>query len=249
LIVRRLKGLEDAVSVSVVHPFMGEDGWEFAARWQPARQVAGDFYDFIPVSLPKDSQAASGLGIVMADVSDKGMPAALFMALSRSIVRASVVQALPPADSITQANRLICADSPNGMFVTLFYAQIDPAAGDMVYVNAGHNPPLLYHADRDGVIRLTGTGMGLGLFDSAQYEQRAARLAPGDFVLMYTDGVTEALDAHGREFGEERLQRLVLDQCAAPAATIASALEQALAAHIGGGAPSDDITFLIARRL
>ena len=225
------------------------DGWEFAARWQPARQVAGDFYDFIPVSLPKDSQAASGLGIVMADVSDKGMPAALFMALSRSIVRASVVQALPPADSITQANRLICADSPNGMFVTLFYAQIDPAAGDMVYVNAGHNPPLLYHADRDGVIRLTGTGMGLGLFDSAQYEQRAARLAPGDFVLMYTDGVTEALDAHGREFGEERLQRLVLDQCAAPAATIASALEQALAAHIGGGAPSDDITFLIARRL
>ncbi|MGH2522866.1 MAG: PP2C family protein-serine/threonine phosphatase, partial [Anaerolineales bacterium] len=110
-------------------------GWEFAARWQPAREVAGDYYDFI-------SGDPASLGLVIADVTDKGMPAALFMALTRSIVRASALQAITPAEGITQANRLICADATNSMFVTLLYACLRPATGELAYVNAGHNPPL-----------------------------------------------------------------------------------------------------------
>ncbi len=216
------------------------DGWEFAARWQPARQVAGDFYDFIPI----DGQ----LGLVIADVSDKGMPSALFMALSRSIVRASVGHARSLADSIAQANRLICTDASNGMFVTLFCVVVEPVSGDLVYVNAGHNPPLLYRSRENECAKLTNTGMALGFFDAAQYQQRMERLESGDFILLYTDGVTEAMDAQQREFGEERLQRVLMAHCGASAEALAAALESALVDFLGGAAPSDDITFVIAKR-
>jgi sigma-B regulation protein RsbU (phosphoserine phosphatase) len=121
-------------------------GWELAARWQPAREVAGDYYDFISLD-------GGQLGLVIADVSDKGMPAALFMALTRSTVRASIGRASSPADGIAHANRLICADSTGGMFVTLFYALLNPTTGEFTYVNAGHNPPLLCRADQEQLYR------------------------------------------------------------------------------------------------
>ncbi len=216
-------------------------GWNFAARWKPARQVSGDFYDFVP--------ASQRLGIVIADVSDKGMPAALFMALSRSIIRASVTSTRSPAEDIDQANRLICADSTDSMFVTLFYAQLDPETGELVYVNAGHNPPLLYRANQGELIELTRTGMVLGLFEAVDFEQRTVQLDPADFILLYTDGVSEAMDAHNREFGKERLRRVLLDHRQAAAEDVAEAIEQALTAFTGEAAPSDDITFVIARRL
>jgi sigma-B regulation protein RsbU (phosphoserine phosphatase) len=216
-------------------------GWDFAARWKPARQVSGDFYDFVPVG--------QRLGIVIADVSDKGMPAALFMALSRSIIRASVTSTRSPAEDIDQANRLICADSTDSMFVTLFYAQLDPETGELVYVNAGHNPPLLYRANQDELIELTRTGMVLGLFEAVDFEQGTVQLNPADFILLYTDGVSEAMDAHNREFGKERLRRVLLENRQALAEDMAEALEQALTAFTGEAAPSDDITFVIVRRL
>jgi sigma-B regulation protein RsbU (phosphoserine phosphatase) len=216
-------------------------GWDFAARWKPARQVSGDFYDFVP--------AGQRLGIVIADVSDKGMPAALFMALSRSIIRASVTSTRSPAEDIGQANRLICADSADSMFVTLFYAQLDPEMGELVYVNAGHNPPLLYRANQDELIELTRTGMVLGLFEAVDFEQGTVQLNPADFILLYTDGVSEAMDAHNREFGKERLRRVLLENRQALAEDMAEALEQALTAFTGEAAPSDDITFVIVRRL
>jgi sigma-B regulation protein RsbU (phosphoserine phosphatase) len=216
-------------------------GWDFAARWEPARQVSGDFYDF--VSLP------GHLGIVIADVSDKGMPAALFMALSRSIIRASVTSPGSPAENILQANRLICADSVNSMFVTLFYARLDLETGELVYVNAGHNPPLLYRAHDDKLTTLPRTGMALGLFEDVAFEQREIRLDVGDFVLLYTDGVTEAMDAERRMFGEERLRRFLGDHCRAKTEHMATALEEELTTFTGAAAPSDDITFVIARRV
>lgn len=224
-------------------------GWEFAARWRPARQVAGDFYDFIPVALAEAAEPPQGLGIVIADVSDKGMPAALFMSLARSIVRASVVHAQSLADSIAQANRLICADAANGMFVTLFYAQIREAAGELQYVNGGHNPPLLYRARTQECIRLTNTGMALGFFDGVRFEQRSVQLQAGDFVLLYTDGVTEAMDAQRREFGEDRLMRLLREHGQVGVEDLAAALDRALIEHAGASAPNDDITFVIARRV
>ena len=216
-------------------------GWEFAARWQPAREVAGDYYDFIPGD-------GGQLGLVIADVSDKGMPAALFMALTRSIVRASVGHAPSSADGIAHANRLICADSTGGMFVTLFYALLDPEAGEITYVNAGHNPPLLYRAEQDQLTELTRTGMALGVITDAPFEQRTVQLYSGDFVLLYTDGVTDATDSQGQEFGEERLQRLILEKRRAPVQEIVAALEHALGAFVGASSPFDDITIVVARR-
>jgi sigma-B regulation protein RsbU (phosphoserine phosphatase) len=230
-------------------------GWEFAARWQPAREVAGDYYDFIPVhfNLAKGSEPSQGLGIVIADVSDKGMPAALFMALTRSIVRASVGRAPSPADGIAHANRLICADSTGGMFVTLFYALLDPATGEIAYVNAGHNPPLLYRqserAKQDQLAELTRTGMAMGVIADTPYTERTVHLDPGDFVLLYTDGVTDATDARGQNFGIERLHRVIADQHRAPAADIVAALERAVHDFTGSTTPFDDVTIVVIKCL
>ncbi len=217
-------------------------GWEFAARWQPMREVAGDYYDFIRAD---DSPR---LGLVIGDVTDKGMAAALFMALTRSIVRASVASAASPVEGLLNANRLICADSTNGMFVTLFYADLNPATGDLTYVNAGHNAPLLYHAHDEQLTKLSRTGMPLGVDHTSNYEQRTVRLNPGDFVVLYTDGVTDALNAQEQEFGEDRLRRMLFEQRTAPAADMVAALLQALDDFTGPTAPFDDVTIVIAKR-
>ncbi len=216
-------------------------GWEFVAHWQPAREVAGDYYDFI-------AHESGGLGLVIADVTDKGMPAALFMALTRSIVRASLDQAASPAEGIARANRLICGDSTNSMPVTLFYGFLDTTSGQITYVNAGHNPPLYYSSDRDELSRLTRTGIFLGFDEQATYEQSDLVLNPGDFIVLYTDGVTDTMDADQGEFGQERFERLVMDHRQESAGEILTALEQALADYTGLTAPYDDITLLIVKR-
>jgi sigma-B regulation protein RsbU (phosphoserine phosphatase) len=217
-------------------------GWEFAAHWQPAREVSGDFYDFIPLGVDQ-------LGLVIADVTDKGMPAALFMALSRSIVRASVANAPSPLDGITQANRLICADSTNSMFVTLCYAQIDAMMGEVTFVNAGHNPPLVYRAATGQLGRLARTGMALGVDADSPFEQRTASLARGDFILLYTDGVTDALNAAGEEFGLERLRQAAQTRRLSPAAEIVAGIKTQLAEFIGESAPFDDVTLVVVKRI
>jgi sigma-B regulation protein RsbU (phosphoserine phosphatase) len=220
-------------------------GWAFAARWQPAREVAGDFYDFIP--LPEGRW-----GLVIADVSDKGMPAALFMALARNTIRASVSSASSPSGGIAHANRLICADAADGMFVTLFYAQLDPRTGDFTYVNAGHNPPLLC---RQGVgpeerqlVQLERTGMALGVLPDEPFEQHTVRLDPGDFVLLYTDGVPDAAGAGGQFFGMERLRRVVLDRPYEQVGDLVAALESAIGDLTGSSAPFDDMAILAVER-
>jgi sigma-B regulation protein RsbU (phosphoserine phosphatase) len=217
-------------------------GWEFAARWQPAREVAGDFYDFIPLDRGQ-------MGLVIADVSDKGMAAALFMALTRSIVRASVGNVSSPGEGIAHANRLICADSTGGMFVTLFYARLSPATGDLTYVNAGHNPPLLYRAGIHRISLLSRTGMALGAVEDTPFEQRTLHLEPNDLIVLYTDGVTDATDISLQAFEMDRLQQIVLDNCHAPAGEIVAALEQAVNDFAGPTAPFDDIALVVLKRL
>jgi sigma-B regulation protein RsbU (phosphoserine phosphatase) len=134
------------------------------------------------------------------------------------------------------------------MFVTLFFAQLDPASGELAYVNAGHNPPLLCRAGQEELTALERTGLPLGLFEFTDFEARGARLDPGDFLVLYTDGVTEALDAQGREFGDERLRRVLLEVRAEAAEDMAAGLEAALSAFAGAAAPSDDITYVILKR-
>lgn len=216
-------------------------GWEFAARWQPARQVAGDLYDFIP--LP------GRLGLVVADVTDKGLPAALFMVFSRSVVRNSLARAATPQEGILQANRAICAESSHGLFVTLFYAQLDPASGEIIYVNAGHNPALLYRAGQGRLVALPNTGMPLGVEAEAEYSQRTAQLEPGDFLVLYTDGITEAIDGRREQYGEERLEQAILAAHQRPVDQVAAAIEADLGRFTGPTAPFDDVTLMIVKRV
>ncbi len=217
-------------------------GWEFAARWQPAREVAGDFYDFIP-------GPHGHVGLVIADVTDKGMPAALFMANTRSLIRASVTNPFQPADNFTQANQLICADASHGMFVTACYAQIAADSSAITYVNAGHNPPLVCRPAQGEVAKFARTGLPLGVDASLKYGQHTIGLRPGDFVLFYTDGITDALNVRGEEFGEARLRQVLLTHRQAPVDTIATAVVEAVSAFTGTGAPFDDITLVVAKRV
>ncbi len=216
-------------------------GWEFAASWLPAREVAGDFYDFIP----RDGR---DLGLVIADVTDKGMGAALFMALTRSMVRASLEGESSAAEAISKANRLICANSTTAMPVTLFYGRVTPAGGELIYVNAGHNPPLLYRSASASFEELGRTGLVLGVDASIQLDQRSTTLQPGDCLVLYTDGVTDALNAAEQPFGEQRLRGAIQASASGSARAISLGLLQALQEFIGGADPFDDITLLVAKR-
>ena len=223
--------------------------WEFAASWKPAGEVAGDFYDFIPLEGDK-------LGLVIADVTDKGMPAALFMAFTRSILRASLDRDIQPVEAISQANRLICRESSYGFFVTLFYAQFEADSGEVTYVSAGHNPQLLYldpsgrdlNAAAGPTLQLGYTGMPLGIEEGAAYEQRHLVCAPGDCLLLYTDGVTDAANALGERFSLSRLERFGQDNYGAPAMRIVEALESEVLAFVGQTAQFDDTTIVVAKR-
>jgi sigma-B regulation protein RsbU (phosphoserine phosphatase) len=217
-------------------------GWEFSASWQPARQVSGDFYDYIPLD-------ETQLGIVIADVTDKGMPAALFMADSRSIVRASVSIPTHPANAISSANRLISADSANGMFVSLFYGKLDTESGKLTYVNAGHNPPYLYNAKLDSFSEFERTGLALGIESEAEFEQREIQLQHGDFILLYTDGVTEATNAEEDLYGKDRLASLLNQHRRSNVIKIKAAIEDAVTEFIGDISPSDDITMMLVKRI
>jgi sigma-B regulation protein RsbU (phosphoserine phosphatase) len=219
-------------------------GWEFAAFWQPAREVAGDYYDVVVTD-----DAPDRLGLVVADVTDKGMPAALFMALARSTVRAALAAAHDPVAAIAHANRLITADSVNSMFVTLAYAQVQADGKSVAYVSAGHNPLLLYHAATGQIQLLPRTGIPLGIDAGSTFGLGTADLAPGDCLLLYTDGATDAVSPAGEEFGLERIKHVVRAHAAHPAGEIIAALRHTLDAFDAGLAQHDDITLLLAKRL
>ncbi len=236
-----------AVQASLLPPETPQiRGWEFEARWQPAREVSGDYYDFLPLGEGR-------LGLVIADVSDKGMSAAVFMAHTRSTIRATMSHFLSPADGIAEANRLVCTDCADGMFVTLFYALLDASSGELTYVNAGHNPPLLCrrgdHAEAERLDELRPTGMALGIVAEGRFEQRTVRLQRGDSVLLYTDGVTDATGRGLVRFGMDRLRRVVLDHREAPLGSMVAALERSIDDLTGGAAQFDDMALLAVKRV
>lgn len=190
--------------------------------------------------------------LLVADVTDKGLPAALFMVFSRSIVRASLDWAASPAEGIRYANQVICAESTHGLFVTLFYGLLNPQNGQITYVNAGHNPALLYQSSDDGggrLVRLPATGRPLGVDPDSNYSQNTIQLNHGDFIFLYTDGITEAPNELGEEFGLERLERTLLEQREKAPAEMVESVEQAVAQFTGSPTPFDDITIMVARRI
>ena len=215
-------------------------GWEIASHWQAAHTVGGDFYDFIPLGRHR-------LGVVLGDVSDKGMPAALFMTMTRSIVRGSVRPSGRLCSGMERANRLIASDARDGMFVTLFYAILDEAASSLVYTNAGHNPALLVSAA--GTHLLEGRSMALGLDAHASMEQRSVNIEPGDVLVMYTDGLTEATNKQMEQFGLDRLTIVVECSRALPAAGIVTQVVKAVQGFTGTEAVHDDAAIVVAKRI
>jgi serine phosphatase RsbU (regulator of sigma subunit) len=215
-------------------------GWDLAARWRTARQMGGDFYDVI--ELPGDH-----LGLFIADVADKGIPAALFMALTRTLVRAAVKEITSPAAALRQVNDLLIPDTKQGMFVTGVYAVLDRGTGALVYANAGHNPPLWIQ--RDGAVeRLTRTGMALGVLEGEQLEERQILLGSGDRLLLYTDGLSESFAMDGEMFGESRVIAALQADLSLSAEATLQAIEGGLLAFVGEEPQSDDLTMLLVRR-
>ncbi len=214
--------------------------WELAARWRTARQVGGDFYDVF--ELPDQR-----FGLFIADVSDKGMPAALFMALTRTLVHAAVVETTSPAAALRRVNDLLVPDTRQGMFVTAVYAVLDLKTGELTYANAGHNPPLWVR--KDTVEKLTRTGVALGAAEEARMDERVIHLEVGDSLFFYTDGLTEAFNPEDDMFGEERLLRVLGWETAASAESMLGAVESALDDFVGDFPASDDLTMLAVRRV
>ncbi len=238
-------------------------GYEIAARFAPARQVAGDFYDSF--LLPNQSKVA----LVLGDVCDKGVGAALFMALFRSMLRAFSQQnypmsmvmdvsaeerrmllkggniALKMAVELTN-NYIVTNHGATNMFATLFFGIVDPATGDLYYVNAGHEAPIIFNGS-DVKSRLGVTGPAVGILPQMSYPVHYAHLEPGETLLIFTDGVTEAKDPGGHLFGEPRLLKLI-EQPATSAAVLLEDIEEGLREHIATAAQFDDITMLAVRR-
>jgi len=177
------------------------------------------------------------------------MPAALFMASTRSIVRAKCTTTLTPAESLTQANSLVCADAARGMFVTVFYAEIDPEKKTLTYVNCGHNPPYWYRADRKEISELAPTGSVLGIIETMLYKQQQISMGQGDLVLLYTDGITEAFNENDQEFGDERLKAILTEHAEKAPESILTEIHNALEAFAGSAEQSDDRTIVLAKCL
>ena len=175
-------------------------GWYVATYYQPAKAVGGDFYDFI--ELPDGL-----IGLVCGDVTGKGVPAALVMATTHSILRGDAPQFVSPGKVLERANNLLLQDIPPQMFVTCLYGVLDPATGQLRYANAGHNPPYVH--TRDGVVELRATGMPLGAMPDMTYEEKETTLGPGDTVLLHSDGLVEAHDPERKMFGFPRLAELM----------------------------------------
>jgi serine phosphatase RsbU (regulator of sigma subunit) len=235
--------LETAASIQsqcLPRSFPDAPGLAFAAEMKPMREVGGDFFDVF--ALPDGR-----IGLVIADVSDKGMGAALFMAVSRTVVRATATTSPDAASCVTRVNDYLCTDNDAMLFVTLIYAVLDPETGALDLCNAGHNPPILIDPSGEGHFLVTEPQPALGILEDVQYVGAAAQVPVGARVFLYTDGVTEAMTAEGAEFGEDRLLD-ALPRVGDAAETLASVLA-AVDVFLGGGSLSDDITGLaVARR-
>jgi sigma-B regulation protein RsbU (phosphoserine phosphatase) len=221
-------------------------GWELAVIWRSAREVGGDFYDFIP--LPPGTGKETRTGVVIADVADKGVPAALYMALSRTLVRTMAIDGRPPSEAVARANDLIISDARSDLFVTLFYAILEPDSGTVAFVNAGHMPALLVRVADGSAEELRTHGMALGVVADLEFEEATAHLGPGDTIVLYTDGVIEALDAKQEMFGKERLIEVLRIHRTEPAVQLAETINETIASFVGDVPQFDDFTLVVVRR-
>jgi sigma-B regulation protein RsbU (phosphoserine phosphatase) len=218
------------------------EGFELSALNLPARQVGGDFYDFIPVSEGK-------WGIIIADVSGKGVPAALFMALSRTLVRVNVADNPTASQAMQKANHMISQETKMGMFVTLFYAVLTPEKKLLHYINAGHNPPFVVKEGSGDVILLRASGIAMGVIDDVILEEKVIELGSNDIVVFYTDGITEAINRKSEQFGEKRLIETINRYAALPPKDLISRVKDEVFAFAQDQPQFDDFTLVILKAI
>ncbi|MAT43096.1 MAG: hypothetical protein CL609_12205 [Anaerolineaceae bacterium] len=217
-------------------------GWEIEARWETALQVGGDFYDVI--ELPNNR-----LGLVIADVADKGFPAALYMTVSRTLIRAFGQTLNDPAGIFQSVNQLLVADTPNAMFITAVYIIVDLNTGELTYANAGHNLPFLFLAQENKVIELPKGSMALGVIEDITYHNEKISMQPGDILLLYTDGLSESFSRKETIFGTERVKSLISNCKDLSVKDMLLHLERELIEFRDGEPASDDLTLIAIKYL
>jgi len=234
--------IQQAILPRVFPPFPEfEDILDVAASMTPAKDVGGDFYDFFRIDEDR-------IGFVMADVSGKGVPAAIFMAVSRTLIRAIGMQGNPPEDTITRANDLLCKESVNCMFVTVFYAIYNTKTGEVVYCNAGHNSPYLIHANGQVEALPTSTNCMIGAIEGLSFNAGSLQMEKGDMLVMYTDGVNEAVNNSFEEFGDPRLEEALNQLSGKTCSETVECLLSSVKTFVDGAPQSDDITILSFKR-
>ncbi len=216
-------------------------GWDIGAFWRPMREVAGDFYDFY--TLPDGR-----LAVVIADVSGKGVPAALFMALTVTVLRFALSLNFAPGEMMDHANSRLISDQQSRMFATVFVGYLDLQSGVLQFASAGHDLPLLYRAATGCCEYLTASGVAMGLFKEANFAEETVTLADGDVLILYTDGITEVINAEEEEFGEERLEELVVRCASRSAGELAELIVEAAAAFAEDQGAFDDETLVVVKK-
>ena len=235
--------IQQAILPRVFPPFPENiDVMDLAALMTPAKDVGGDFYDFFRID-------PEHIGVVMADVSGKGIPAAIFMAVSRTLIRAIGTQGLTPEECINKANELLCMESANNMFVTVFYGIYNVKTGELRYCNGGHNAPCIIHSDGRTELMKVEPNFIVGALGGMTYKGEKTTLEKGETLLLYTDGVTEAVNPSMEEYGEQRMIDTLSTQTAHTCRETIDGLLQSVRDFAGEAEQSDDITILALKRL
>lgn len=233
--------IQRAILPTKYPPFPYRRDFELHAAMVPAMEVGGDLFDFF--LLDRDH-----LGFLIGDVSGKGVPAAIYMAITRTLTRGAAVQRLSPGECLQYVNTALVTQNTSTMFVTLFYGILDTRTGEIEYASGGHNPPYLFSSK--GCVRglpLEANGMIVGVLESARYKTATCRLERGEGMLLYTDGVTEAVDVNGDFFTEERLEQFLREHGSRSAELLVSEVHAAVHDFSAGAPQADDITVMALR--
>lgn len=237
---RELAVARDIQNSMLPHTLPHLPGFDFGARMQATRAVGGDFYDVIEL-------APQRVGIAVADVSDKGVPAAIFMALTRSLLRAEASRATSPVQVLQNVNRQLLTMNASDMFVTVLYGILDQTTREFHYARAGHDPPIYLNAAGAFVEPVVQLGQFLGIFPTPPIDEECLTLEPGSTLLVYTDGVTDQINARDEFFGVERLRQALRQPAALRAQPLCDRLFETLNAYRGEAAQSDDVTLVTVK--
>ncbi len=228
--------IQQAILPKIFPPFPDESNFNIYASMVAANEVGGDFYDFFLIDKHR-------LGFVIGDVSGKGISAALFMAVSRTLIRATGLKGDSVVECMEYANNLLCKESVSSMFVTVFYGILNTQTGEVDYVNAGHNPPYLLSSGGISKVEMTN-GLALGVVDDFSFESKKVQLKKGDQLLLYTDGVVEAFNLEETAYGESRFESFLKENRNQPVETIIKYSFADVSEFVDGAPQSDDITLL-----